>query len=130
MARWLVVAFVAGLALGGCCHDIAGHVPHPSVQAQVHPAAKPHHLKRLKPRIAVDSTVAPIATPPSEDELSPSAVEALSKKLLICRGCEDPAPNDVVGAVWPTHAAEGYLSLQKTLRSLALPEATSSSGPQ
>jgi hypothetical protein len=130
MTRGLVVALAAGLALGGCCHDIGSHVPHSSAQAQFHPASKPHQLKRSKPRIAVDSTVTPTDIFQSEDELSQSAIDALRKKLVICRGCEDPAPNDVVSAVWPTRAAEGYLSLQKTLRSLSLPEATSSGGPQ
>lgn len=129
MARGLVVALAAALALGGCCHDIAGHVPHSSAQAQFHPASKAHHLKRSKPQIAIDSTATPADIPPGEDELSQSAIDALRKKLVICRGCEESAP-DVVSAVWPTRAADGYLSLQKTLRSLSLPEATSGAGVQ
>ena len=129
MARGSVVALAAGLALGGCCHDIAGHVPHSGAQAQFQPASKPHYLKRSRPRTAIDRTVTPTGIFQSEDELSQSAIDALRKKLVICRGCE-AAPDDVVSAVWPTRAADGYLSLQKTLRSLSLPEATSSDGPQ
>src|SRR5579872_3199191 len=128
MARGSVVALAAGLVLGGCCHDIAGHVPHSGALAQFHPASKPHHLKRSRPRTAIDSTVTPTGIFQSEDELSQSAIEALRKKLVICRGCE-AAPDDA-SAVWPTRAADGYLSLQKTLRSLSLPETTSSDGPQ
>src|SRR5579883_1994011 len=119
MAKGSVVALAAGLALGGCCHDIAGHVPHSSAQAQFQPASKPRHVKRSKPRTAIDRTVTLTDIIQSEDELSPSAVDALRKKLVICRGCEDAAPDDVVSAVWPTRAADGYLSLQKTLRSLS-----------
>ncbi len=125
MARRLVVAFAAGLALGGCCRDIGSHVPLSSAQARLPLSSKPHHLKRSKPRMAVDGTVAP-ADIPSEDELSQSAVDALRKKLVICRGCDDASPDEVVSAVWPTRAADGYLSLQKTLRSLSSPEGSSS----
>ena len=144
MAR-LAFAIAAGLALGGCCHDIGGHVPSPQVRAEFGPATKPNHVKRARSRPARNTAMSARDISRSEDALSKldpnseewqstldainrAADDELRKKLIICRGCEPPTVDDQVGAIWPTRAAEGYLSIQKTLRSLSFPEATSSSG--
>jgi hypothetical protein len=89
-----------------------------------------------------------IASPPRADELSNldpgskewlaaldainrAADDELRKKLVICRGCTQTAPDDQLSSIWPTRAAQGYLEIQKTLRSLHLPvEFTPSSGLQ
>ena len=116
MARRLVIALSAGLSLGGCCHDGFGYsVSHSSTLAQFHAIPKPHHLKRSKPRNAINSTATSKDVPASEDELSQSASDELSKKLVICRGCEDPTPNDQANSIWPKSAA-GNLTVGQVSR--------------
>jgi len=86
------------------------------------------------------------AVSPSEDELSKlepdskewhadqdaidrAADDELRQKLVICRGCTQPTPDDLSGSIWPTsRAAERYLSIQRTLRSLSSPLESASSG--
>jgi hypothetical protein len=138
MTRRLAFAIAAGLALGGCCHDIGAHVPASNARAEFGPLPKLSHLKRVRSRHTGNTAVSSIS--PSEDKLSrldskewsaaedQAADDELRKKLVICRGCEQPATEDQVSVVWPTRAAEGYLSIQRTLRSLSLPEANSSGG--
>jgi hypothetical protein len=138
MARRLAFAIAVGLALGGCCHDIGAHLPPSNARAEFGILSNPSHVKRVRSRHTGNTAASSI--PPSEDQLSKLdskewsadqeqiADDELRKKLVICRGCEQPATEDQVSAVWPTRAAEGYLSIQKTLRSLSLPEATLSSG--
>ncbi len=145
MARRLAFAIAAGLALGGCCHDMGSYVPPSNAQAKFVPLPKPHHLKRARPRHTANTEVTSNAIPPSEDELSKldpvskerraaldaingAADDELRKKLVICRGCMQPAPDDQLSSIWPSRAPQGYLAIQKTLRSLSLPVESTSSG--
>jgi hypothetical protein len=146
MARRLAFAIAAGLALGGCCHDMGSYVPPSNAQAKFVLLPKPHHMKRARPRHTANTEVTSNANPPSENELSKLAPDSkeqladldaidraaddeLRKKLVICRGCTQPAPDGQLSSIWPTRAAQGYLAIQKTLRSLSLPvESTSSRG--
>lgn len=147
MARRLAFAFVATLALGGCCQDIRAYVPPANARAQFGSIPKPSHVKRTRSRHTNNTTFSSYDTFPSERELSrlephskewdaaldtinQAADDELRKKLVICRGCEQPVAEDQVVAVWPTRAADGYVSLQRTLRSLALPGAAPSGGLQ
>ena len=147
MARRLAFAFAAALALGGCCHDIRAYVPPSNALAEFGPIPKPSHVKRIRSRHPRKTTLSSYDASPREHELSKlephskewdSAVDAINqaaddelrKKLVICRGCEQPVAEDQLSAVWPTRAAEGYLSLQRTIRSLSLPEAAPSGGLQ
>jgi hypothetical protein len=131
MAR-LAFAIAAGLALGGCCHNNGSYVPTSNARAEFGPLPKPHPVKRARSRPTSNTTVSSKDTSPGEEEFSKLDPEAaddrLRKKLVICRGCAEPAPDDQVSAIWPTRAAEGYLSIQKTLRSLSLPVEVTSSG--
>src|ERR1700733_9748583 len=141
MARRLAVAIAAGLALSGCCHEMGSYVP-PSSELAKFAHSKPHHAKRTKPRHASNLEVTSNVSPPDEnghpkldadaiDAINRAADDELKKKLGICRGCAQPAPNGQLNSIWPTRAAEGYLSIQKTLRTLSLPvNSTSSNGLQ
>lgn len=147
MAGRLAFAFAAGLALGGCCHDFRAYVPPSSARAEFGPIRNSGHVKRTRSRHASNTAASSHYTSLSEHEFSrretqsrerDSALDAvnqaddddLRKKLVICRGCEQPATEDEVSAVWPTRAADSYVSLQKTLRSLSLPEAAPRADPQ
>lgn len=146
MARRLAFAFAAALALGGCCQDIRGYVP-PSNAREFGPIPKPKHVKRIRSRHSSKASLSSNHASPSEHELAKlephskewvSALDALNqaaddelrKKLMICRGCDQRVDEDQTSAVWPTRAADGYLSLQRTLGSLSLPEAAPSGGPR
>jgi hypothetical protein len=144
MARRLACAIAAAIALSGCCHDIGSYVPPSNAQAKFAPLPKFHHVKRSKP--ISNTTLTSNAIPPSGDELSNldhgstewyaaldainrAADDELRKKLVICRGCEQPVADIQLSSTWPTRAADGFLSIQKTLRTLSLPaNSTSSSG--
>jgi hypothetical protein len=147
MARRLAFAIAAGLALSGCCHDIGSYVPPSNAQAKFSPLPKPHQVRHAKSQHTSNAAVASNAISPSEDVLSKLAPDSkewhyalddinraaddeLRKKLVICRGCAEPAADDQSGSIWPPRPAEGYLSIQKTLRSLSLPVEPTSSGLQ
>jgi len=117
MAKRLAFAIVAGLSLGGCCHDGFGYsASHSSTLAQLRPIPIPHHLKREKPRNASNSTVTSEDIPLSEDELSKSADDELRKKLVICRGCEQPEPDRQANSIWPRSPADGHLTVDQVSR--------------
>jgi hypothetical protein len=127
---------------------MGSYVPPSNAQTRFVRLPKPHHVKRARPRHTDTKNVTSNDTPLSEVELSKldpnskeryadldainrAADEELRKKLVICRGCTQPEPDDQLSSIWPTRAAQGYLTIQKTLRSLSLPaESTSSSGLQ
>jgi hypothetical protein len=144
MAARLAFAIATGLALGGCCHNIGSYVPPSNAHAEFGPLSKPLHVKRAISRPTRNTAVTSEAISPGEDELSKldpgskesnaaldainrAADDKLRKKIVICQGCEQPAPDSPSSSIWPTRAAEGYLSMQRTLRSLSLPVETSSS---
>jgi hypothetical protein len=146
MARRLAFAIGAGLALGGCCHDIGSYVPPSSTRAEVGPLLKLHRAHRAKPRHTKYVGLTSNAVSPSEnglsqldpnskewnaalDAISRAADEELKKRLIICKGCEQPVPGEQTGSIWPTRADAGYLSIQKTLNSLFAPTASPSAGP-
>jgi hypothetical protein len=104
MARRLAFALAAGLSLGGCSHDIAARDPFLSARAEFGRAAVPHPVKRLKSRHADNAFISSKVTVPRADESLDSADDELSKKLVICRGCEDSAPNNQAHAIWPKSA--------------------------
>jgi hypothetical protein len=83
------------------------------------------------------AVAAPDDKSPSEEELSKlkpyskewgAALDAINrayddklrKKLIICRDCIPPEPDDQTGSIGPKRAAEGYLSLEAS-RSVSLP---------
>jgi hypothetical protein len=142
MARRLAFTIAAGLALSGCCHDMGSYVPPSNELAKFASHPKPHHAKPTKPRHASNLEVTSNISRPNEngvpkldtdaiDAINRAADDQLKKKQVICRGCAQQAPDGQSNSIWPTRAADGYLSIQKTLRTLSLPvNSTSSNGPQ
>jgi hypothetical protein len=143
MSRRLGFVIAAGLAVGGCCHDGFGYyVPRSNAEFGAFP--KSHYAKQAKARSHSNPVV--VSEDPGENELSKlrpyskewhdaldainrAADEELKRKLVICRGCTPPAPNDQTGSLGPKRAAGGYLSLDEASKPLSLPhESTSSSG--
>jgi hypothetical protein len=131
MARRLAFTIAAGLALSGCCHDMGSYIPPSSELAKFAFHPKPHHARRTKPRHASNLEVTNVV-PPGENEVSNLGTDAidainraaddeLRKKLIICRGCAAAAEDGHISSIWPTRAAEGFLSIEKTLRSLSSP---------
>lgn len=106
MARRLAVAIAAGLFLGGCCHDGLGYSAwHSSTLAEFGPAPKPLHVKRAKAR----NPSKPVMTSSEDSSASDdSADEELRRKLVICRGCEQPGLDDQANSIWPKRPADGY----------------------
>jgi hypothetical protein len=101
MARQLAFALAAGLSLCGCSHEIAAHDPSLSARAEFGRAAVPHHVKRLKSRHADNALMSSKVIAPRADESPDSDDDEISKKLVICRGCEDSATNIQANAIWP-----------------------------
>jgi hypothetical protein len=142
MAKRLIYAIVGGLALSGCCHDMGSYLPPSHTQAEFASLPKPRHVKRAKPQHASNTVLTSSVVHPSDDEffkldldsmeaINRAADDELKTKLVICRGCEQPAPDGQLNSIWPTRAAEGYLSIQRTLGTLSLPvNPTSSNGRQ
>jgi len=143
MNRRLVFVIVAGLALSGCCLDGSGCYVQPPTTAPVAyreelgALPKRNKVKRAKQAPTTIAAVASEDKSPSEEELSklkPYSKEwtavldainraedaKLKKKLVICRDCIPPEPDDQTGSIGPKRAAEGYLSLEAS-RSVSLP---------
>jgi len=104
MVRQLAFALAAGLSLGGCSHDIAARDPSLCARAEFGRAAMPYHVKRVKSRHADNALMSSKVIAPRADEAPESADDDISKKLVICRGCEDSAPNNQTSAIWPKSA--------------------------
>jgi hypothetical protein len=146
MARRLAFAIAAGLALGGCCHDGMGFFDsRSSVMAEFRPAAKPESVKRAKTRSTSSTELTSKDLSAGEDELSKlkpysrewrdaldainrAADDELKRKLVICRGCTQPASDDQTGSLGPKRAPGGYLSLDEVSKSFSLPPESTSSG--
>lgn len=127
MDRRLAFVIAAGLALSGCCLDGSGCYVQPPNNALANwdgfgPLPKRNHVKRLKVRKTSLAVAAPKDSSPSEDELSKlkpyskewigvlnainrAADDELKRKLVICRGCMPPAPDDRTGSI----AVGGYI---------------------
>jgi hypothetical protein len=135
MARGLAFTIAAGLALSGCCHDMGSYVPPSNKLAKFTSHPKPHHARRAS-KLEVTSNVsrpnengAPKLDTDAIDAINRADDDELKRKLIICRGCAQQAPDGQSNSIWPTRAAEDYLSIQKTLRTLSLPvNSTSSDG--
>jgi hypothetical protein len=158
MTGRLIFVIAAGLALCGCCFDGSGcYVPYvrPSATALASwdgfgPLPRRNTAKKRAKKIPNTSVAA--AAPedqsfPSEKELTKlrpysrewgAALDAinrayddrLKRKLIICRDCMPPEPDDRTGSIGPERAAEGYLSLEAS-RSVSLPLLSpSSDGPR
>jgi hypothetical protein len=112
-AKRLAIAIAAGVTLGGCCHDGFGY-SHSNALAQFHPTPKPHFQKWSKPPTVSRNAAKPKEISANEDELSDSANAELRKKLVICRGCEDPPTNDPPKAVWPNSSVSNLTVDQVT----------------
>ena len=142
MGRRLAFVVAAGLALSGCCPDgVECSIPR-STNARAKldalgPLPKPKQVKRAKARNTSKTALTSKDHSPSDDELSKlkpyskewhaaldaierAADDELKRKLVICRGCMSPEPDDQTGSIAPKRAAEGYLSLE-TSRSVSLP---------
>jgi hypothetical protein len=106
IAKRFVWVLVTGLSLVGCCHREPGYpISHSNTSAQLRPIAKPHHPKRSKPIGVGNGTTTLKDATASEDELSEAVNDELRKKLVICRGCEDPPPSDRANFTWPNSTA-------------------------
>jgi hypothetical protein len=146
MSRRLGFVIAAGLALGGCCHDGVGYyVPRSNAVAEFGALPKSHYAKQAKARSPGSAAVTSKDISPGEDELSKlrpyskewhaaldainrAADEELKRKLVICRGCTPPTPDDQTGSLGTKRAAGGYLSLDEASKSLSLPPESTSSG--
>ena len=147
MNRRLLFVIAVGSALSGCCFDGSGcyvHNVQPPATALASwdwlgPLPKRNTVKKLAKRLPKTSVAVAASKDNSlsEDELSklkPYSKEwhavldainradddELKRKLVICRGCMSPEPNDQTGSIGPKRAAEGYLSLEAS-RSVSLP---------
>lgn len=120
----------AGLALGGCCLDGNGCYVHPQTTVLaswngLDPLPKRHQVNRAK-MIPKTSAAVSKNSSPSEDELTKlkpyskewtaalgamnrAADDELRKKLVICRECMPPEPDDRTGAI----TAGGYLPVRR-----------------
>jgi hypothetical protein len=120
MSGRLVFVIAAGLALSGCCLDGNGcYIPPPTGTLTswdgLGPLPKRHHAKLAKVQKTID-TVAPEDDSPSEEDLAKlrpyskewgAALDAmnraadakLKKKLIICRDCMPPEPDDQTGSI-------------------------------
>jgi hypothetical protein len=146
MGRRLGFVIAAALALGGCCHDGYEYsVPRSSVRAEFGALPKSHYGKQAKARSLSNAVVTSKDISPGEDELvklrpyskewhvaldaiNRAADEELKRKLVICRGCSPPVPDDQTGSLGTKRAAGGYLSLDTASKSLSLPPEFTSSG--
>ena len=133
MRMRLVFVIAAGLALSGCCLGSGCYIQ-PQTNAltnldRLRPLPKRNHVKRVKVRKTIE-VVASKDDSPGEEELAklrPYSKEwgdvldainraddaKLKKKLIICRDCMSPEPDDQTGSVAPKRAAEGYLSFRQ-----------------
>jgi hypothetical protein len=145
MTRRLIFVIAAGLALSGCCFDGSGcyvhYVQPPAIALASWGGLGPLPRRNTVKKRAKNTSVA-VAAPedkslPSEEELTKlkpyskewgAALDAinrayddkLKRKLIICRDCMPPEPDDQTGSIGPKRAAEGYLSLEAS-RSVSLP---------
>jgi hypothetical protein len=143
----LIFVIAAGLALSGCCFDGSGcyvhYVQPPAIALAswdgLDSLPRRNIVKKRAKRVPKTSVAvaAPDDKSPSEEELSKlkpyskewgAALDAINrayddklrKKLIICRDCIPPEPDDQTGSIGPKRAAEGYLSLEAS-RSVSLP---------
>ena len=129
MSRRLAFLIVAGLALSGCCLNGSGcYIPPPNSALTswdgLGPYPKRNHVKRLKVRTTNEAVVSDDNSP-SEEELSKlrpyseewgavfeainrAADSKLKKKLIICRDCLPPEPDDQTGSI-TSNGTAGYL---------------------
>ena len=146
MSKRLGFVIAAGLALGGCCHDRVGYyVPRSNAVAEISALPKSHYAKQAEARRPSNAVATSRDISQGEDELSKlrpyskewhaaldaingAADEELKRKLVICRGCTPPAPDDQTGSLGPKRAAGGYLSLDEASKSLSLTPGSTSSG--
>ena len=130
MIRGLIFVTAAGLALSGCCLDANGCFIQPQARVLVgwnglDPLPKRHKVNRAK-KIPKTSLAESKDSSPSEDELTKlkpyskewtavfdtmnrAADDELKRKLVICRDCMPPEPDDRTGAI----TAGGYLSVRR-----------------
>jgi hypothetical protein len=133
MSRPLVFVIAAGLALSGCCLGSGCYIQPPTNALTswdgLGPLPKRNNVKRAKVR----KTSEPAASEdnsPSEEELAKlrpyskewgavrdaidrAADAKLKKKLIICRDCMPPEPDDQTGSIAPKRAAGDYLSFRQ-----------------
>jgi hypothetical protein len=121
MSRRLVLVLAAALALSGCCLGSDRYIPPPTNVLTswdgLGPLPKRNHPKRVKIQKASEVTE---DTSPNEDELAKlrpyskewgevldainrAADAKLRKRLIICRGCLPPEPDDQTASI------EGFL---------------------
>lgn len=127
MTRRLVFVFASSLALGGCCLGSGCYIQPPTGALAswdgLDPMPKPFHAKAVRVKVQTPSqTVASKERSPGEEELARlkpysrewvamltainrAADDELRKKLVICRGCLPPEPDDRTGSI----ADGGYL---------------------
>jgi hypothetical protein len=119
MSTRLVFVIAAGLALSGCCIGSGCYVRPPTSALTrwdgLGALPKRNNVKRVKVR-KTSEAVAPEEDSPSEEELAKlrpyskewgavrdainrAADAKLKKKLIICRGCIPPEPDDQTGSI-------------------------------
>jgi hypothetical protein len=134
MSRRWVFVIAAGLVLSGCCLGSGCYIQPPTNALTswdgLVPLPKRNKVKRAKVRKTSDEAVASEDNSPSEEELAKlrpyskewgavrdaidrAADAKLKKKLIICRDCMPPEPEDQAGSIAPQRAAGGYLSFRQ-----------------
>jgi hypothetical protein len=128
MSKRLAFVIAVGLPLSGCCIGSGCYIQPPvgalTSRDGLGSLPKRHHVKRVK--VARSEAVPVEENSPSEEELSKlrpyskewgavldainrAADAKLKKKLIICRNCMLPEPEDQTGSI----PAKGYLSSRR-----------------
>jgi hypothetical protein len=133
MGRRLAFVVAAGLGLSGCCLGGGCYIQPQNIALAnwdgFGPLPKPNKVKRAKVRETAEATASEDNSPNEQDlaRLTPytrewgaafdamnrAADEKLRKKLIICRDCMPPQPEDQTSSVTPKHMAGGYLPVRQ-----------------
>jgi hypothetical protein len=120
MSSRLVFVIGAGLALSGCCLESGRYIQPPTNALASwdgrRPLPKRDHIKGVRVKVWKTEAATSKQSSPSEEELSRltpyskewatvlnainrAADDELKRKLIICRGCLLPQPDDQTGSI-------------------------------